>query len=113
MASWQGQDLNAAVVAAANGTALTMGGSLAGNGQLFAWGEKKTLIFQFFDTVTGLLPYVPMSIDAPPQQPGPSQQTAQQPGWYPDPLGAPRLRWHDGSAWTDHLAEMPQAPGPN
>lgn len=32
------------------------------------------------------------------------------PGWYPDPLGLPKLRWHDGSAWTDHTTPMPQAP---
>lgn len=32
------------------------------------------------------------------------------PGWYPDPLGQPRLRWHDGAAWTDHTSPMPDAP---
>jgi len=26
-------------------------------------------------------------------------------GWYPDYTGAPRLRWWDGSAWTDHVSE--------
>jgi hypothetical protein len=31
-------------------------------------------------------------------------------GWYPDPLGVPRLRWHDGTAWTDHTAPAPPAP---
>jgi hypothetical protein len=24
------------------------------------------------------------------------------PGWYPDPSGGSRLRWWDGSDWTDH-----------
>src|SRR4051794_35248321 len=32
-------------------------------------------------------------------------------GWYPDPLGMPKLRWHDGASWTDHTADMPAAPG--
>lgn len=32
------------------------------------------------------------------------------PGWYPDPLGLPSLRWHDGSAWTEHTAPVPQRP---
>jgi hypothetical protein len=31
-------------------------------------------------------------------------------GWYADPLGLPGLRWHDGSAWTEHTAPAPQAP---
>ena len=32
------------------------------------------------------------------------------PGWYPDPLGIPQLRWHDGSSWTDHTSTLPAAP---
>jgi hypothetical protein len=43
--------------------------------------------------------------------PGPvAAPTPTMAGWYPDPLGQPRLRWHDGSAWTDHTSEMPAAP---
>jgi len=26
-------------------------------------------------------------------------------GWYPDPLGASRLRWWDGAGWTEHTAD--------
>jgi len=26
------------------------------------------------------------------------------PGWYPDPSGAPSLRWWDGHLWTTHTA---------
>ena len=29
-------------------------------------------------------------------------------GWYPDPAGAPLLRWWTGTAWTDQL----EAPRP-
>jgi hypothetical protein len=28
-------------------------------------------------------------------------------GWYPDPANAQGLRWWDGAAWTDHVAESP------
>lgn len=32
-------------------------------------------------------------------------------GWYPDPAGGPRPRWWDGTAWTEHYADLPtQAP---
>ena len=36
-----------------------------------------------------------------------------QPGWYPDPSGAPYTRWWDGIRWTEHTgAPAPgQAPG--
>ncbi len=30
------------------------------------------------------------------------------PGWYPDPAGTGRLRWWDGSAWTDQFSTPPQ-----
>jgi uncharacterized protein DUF2510 len=33
------------------------------------------------------------------------------PGWYPDPLGQPRPRWHDGAAWTDHTSPAGIASG--
>jgi|GEM_PF-6310586 len=26
------------------------------------------------------------------------------PGWYPDPSGAPQLRWYNGSGWTENTA---------
>jgi hypothetical protein len=39
-----------------------------------------------------------------------NSQTSFSPGWYPDPLGQPRLRWHDGTAWTDHTAPTPAPP---
>ncbi|WP_022867390.1 DUF2510 domain-containing protein [Schaalia vaccimaxillae] len=33
-------------------------------------------------------------------------------GWYPDPAGSGRLRWWDGTTWTDHLRDLPsQAAG--
>lgn len=37
------------------------------------------------------------------------------PGWYPDPSGAPGLRYFDGRDWTEHRASgagMPQPPRP-
>ncbi|MBK4346818.1 DUF2510 domain-containing protein [Lacisediminihabitans changchengi] len=30
-------------------------------------------------------------------------------GWYPDYTGEPRMRWWDGTAWSDHVTE-PSAP---
>lgn len=38
------------------------------------------------------------------EQRDPNEPTFQE-GWYPDPYGAARLRWWDGSAWTPHTAE--------
>ncbi|CAN5244918.1 hypothetical protein BH20ACT3_BH20ACT3_05170 [soil metagenome] len=26
------------------------------------------------------------------------------PNWYPDPMGRHEYRWHDGTAWTDHVS---------
>ncbi len=38
---------------------------------------------------------------------------APEPGWYPDPAGAPDLfRWWDGQDWTDAISESAQAPTP-
>ena len=28
-------------------------------------------------------------------------------GWYPDPAGSPRLRWWNGSSWTEQFQPMP------
>jgi hypothetical protein len=28
-------------------------------------------------------------------------------GWYADPAGSDRLRWWDGTRWTDHLTDVP------
>jgi hypothetical protein len=43
-----------------------------------------------------------------PQTPQPAE------GWYPDPNDSSRLRWWDGSAWTDHThgGDEPQAAQP-
>lgn len=43
----------------------------------------------------------------------PSQypQSLPPPMWCPDPAGTNRLRWWDGSKWTDHYAQVP-APEP-
>jgi hypothetical protein len=31
------------------------------------------------------------------------------PGWYPDPDGRHQYRYHDGSVWTDHVADDGQS----
>ena len=33
------------------------------------------------------------------------------PGWYPDPSGAPAMRWFDGYQWTPHQAPLPGTEG--
>jgi hypothetical protein len=46
----------------------------------------------------------PMQEEAVPRNPGPP--TSQPPaGWYPDPQGLMRLRYWDGSQWTEHTAD--------
>jgi hypothetical protein len=37
--------------------------------------------------------------------PPPAAPTAIKPDWYPDPRGEKRLRYHDGTHWTDHTAD--------
>ena len=51
--------------------------------------------------IAEILPAVPA---APAQQPAASA-TQQGAGWYADPRGQARLRWWDGSAWTEHVAQ--------
>jgi len=36
---------------------------------------------------------------------------APRPGWYPDPTGDHRLRWWDGTDWTDHRRIRPPREG--
>lgn len=38
----------------------------------------------------------------------PYSQPASVPGWYQDPGGSPRLRWWDGTTWTEHYAPGPE-----
>ena len=33
-------------------------------------------------------------------------------GWYPDPADAQRVRWWDGSRWTEHTQPIESAPTP-
>lgn len=34
------------------------------------------------------------------------------PGWFPDPAAENRMRWWDGTAWTDHFVDYaPASPG--
>lgn len=40
----------------------------------------------------------------PPQAPSPAQGSSARADWYPDPKGEARLRYWDGTAWTDHTA---------
>lgn len=47
------------------------------------------------------------AIEPPPPPPPPPEPEPQQfpADWYPDPHGQHRLRYWDGSAWTDHVAD--------
>jgi hypothetical protein len=53
---------------------------------------------------------VDVSTDGPPSQaapplPQPPTPPAHPPAWHPDPKGVERLRWWDGTTWTDHTHE--------
>lgn len=37
------------------------------------------------------------------------EETRPDAGWYPDPRDGQRMRWWDGSRWTDHVASPPGA----
>ncbi|WP_197502038.1 DUF2510 domain-containing protein [Mycobacterium sp. E2733] len=47
-------------------------------------------------------------------KPNQHPQSLPPPTWWPDPAGTNRLRWWDGSRWTDHYAQIPapQPPAP-
>lgn len=45
------------------------------------------------------------AVAPPPPPPPPEPAPAFPADWYPDPHGKARLRYWDGSAWTDHVAE--------
>ena len=38
-------------------------------------------------------------------------EPAHAPGWYPDPWGRARMRWHDGTDWTGHVDGAPPPSG--
>jgi hypothetical protein len=44
----------------------------------------------------------PQQFYTPPAPPGASVVSSA-PGWYADPIGLARLRYHDGNAWTEHI----------
>jgi hypothetical protein len=59
---------------------------------------------------TAAQPQQPVAPAAPAAQAAPAQQAAPAGGaakadWYPDPRGEKRLRYWDGSQWTDHTAD--------
>lgn len=45
----------------------------------------------------------PPQVDPAPDWSPPSPASI--PGWFPDPLGAHRLRWWDGTAWTEQTSD--------
>jgi len=47
---------------------------------------------------------VPPAAASPPPPPPPQQPASPPADWYPDPHGQARLRWWDGSQWTDQTA---------
>lgn len=38
-----------------------------------------------------------------------TEQSSPEPGWYPDPSGAPNLRWWNGVSWSDSTHPLPGA----
>lgn len=48
-----------------------------------------------------------LALAGPPVQP----MLAAAPGWYPDPSGAPMMRWFDGRQWTPQTAPMAPTAG--
>jgi hypothetical protein len=53
----------------------------------------------------GYAPQTAAQPAAPPAAPAPPQAPGQPADWYPDPRGQKRLRYWDGSQWTDHVAD--------
>jgi hypothetical protein len=39
-----------------------------------------------------------------------TEQSAPEPGWYPDPSGSANLRWWNGVSWSDSTHPLPGAP---
>ena len=55
--------------------------------------------------IAEVVPQAPATIAPAATAPAPTALTEQPAGWYADPRGQARLRWWDGSAWTEHVAQ--------